>query len=363
MSQPPILIVDDNPQNIQLAAQALASQGHPLAFAQSGIEALQQVERIQPDLILLDVMMPGMDGYEVCRQLKAKAQTADIPVIFLTAKSDEESLALGFAAGAVDYVSKPFNTGEIQARVNTHLKLRVALRQLKEANAAKDRFFSIISHDLKGPFNGLVGISDLLVDEFDQLPKEEMLPLIEGINHSSKTGYRLLIQLLEWARAQTGRIAFEPSSLGLAPLVQEVVDLLNEQAKAKEITWALDIPAEATVFADAQMLHTVLRNLLSNALKFSHRQSQISIGAEAVEMGWQVSVKDQGVGMKPEVLAKLFKLDQQVTTPGTQGEEGTGLGLLMVQEFLSRHDQPIWVESTPGQGTQFYFTLAPAPTD
>lgn len=358
MNQPPILIVDDNPQNVQLAAQSLATVGNPLAFAQSGPEALKQIGLIHPDLILLDVMMPGMDGFEVCQKLQEDPETASIPVIFLTAKSDEESLSKGFAAGGVDFVGKPFNPEEVRARVTTHLRLRRALRELKAANAAKDRFFSIISHDLKGPFNGLVGISDLLVEEFDQLTKEEMLPLIEGLKNSSRTGYRLLQQLLEWARAQTGRIEYAPAKVDLKLLAEETQSLLSEQARAKQIELVLDLPEGATGWGDKNMLLTVLRNLTSNAIKFSHPGSTVRLEAQKIEMGWQVCVADQGVGMDDAARQKLFKLDTPLSTEGTSGEEGTGLGLLLVHEFIKRHEGQLWVESTPGQGSQFYFTLS-----
>ncbi|OGH00376.1 MAG: hypothetical protein A2600_10425 [Candidatus Lambdaproteobacteria bacterium RIFOXYD1_FULL_56_27] len=357
MTQAPILIIDDNPKNVQLAAQSLAGIGRPLAFAQNGTDAISQAGLLQPDLILLDVMMPGMDGFEVCKALKQDPKTQSIPIIFLTAKSDAESLTKGFEVGGVDYVAKPFLPAELRARVETHLALRQTTQALLESNQTKDRFFSIISHDLKVPFNGLIGIANLLVEEFDQLTKEEMLPFLEGLQKSAQYGFHLLVQLLDWSRTQTGHIQWEPSSIDLTQVGQETLGLLREAAVQKKITLSLELGETTPVQADHKMIQTILRNLVSNAIKFTPNGGQVILGASASEAGWSVYVKDTGVGISENNLQKLFLLDQQFYTAGTAGEEGTGLGLLLCHEFAKAHGTRLAVESTVGQGTRFSFTL------
>ena len=357
MSQAPILIIDDNPKNVQLAAQSLAGIGRPLAFAQNGTEAVSQAGLLLPDLILLDVMMPGMDGFEVCKALKQDPKTQSIPVIFLTAKSDAESLTKGFEVGGVDYVAKPFLPAELRARVDTHLKLRQTTQALLVSNQTKDRFFSIISHDLKVPFNGLIGIANLLVEEFDQLTKEEMLPFLEGLQKSAQYGFHLLVQLLEWARTQTGHIHWEPSAFDLTQVAQETFGLLKEAALQKKIELHLEMGEVTPVRADHKMIQTILRNLVSNAIKFTPNGGTVTLGASASEKGWTLYVKDTGVGISEKNLQKLFLIDQQFYTAGTAGEEGTGLGLLLCHEFAKAHGTRLSVESTLGQGTKFSFSL------
>ncbi|HID99284.1 MAG TPA: hybrid sensor histidine kinase/response regulator [Thiotrichaceae bacterium] len=226
-----ILIVDDNREIRMVLQRHLRKKGYEISQAEDGKMALLKVGQEKHDLILLDVMMPGMNGFEVCQQLKQEATTKDIPVIFLTAKADTDDVIAGLELGAVDYVAKPFNHKELLTRVNTHIELKAAkdiillqreeLKQaneeLKNANAAKDKFFSIISHDLGNLFHTLIGFSSFLTMQTDKISAEQKEDFLQSIHiqRASQKGYSLLSNLLEWARAQTGQITSKPAVLNL----------------------------------------------------------------------------------------------------------------------------------------------------
>lgn len=366
-AKPTILIVDDIPENIQVISSILYQKGVNLAIAQNGQEALGIVAKRAPDLILLDVMMPDMDGFEVCQRIKALPELQTTPIIFLTGRIQTEDIVKGFEYGAVDYITKPFNPAELISRVFTHLDLKRSRdiiaaqnhqlaqqnQELQALNATKDKFFSIIAHDLKNPFNALLSLSALLKDELRHYAPEDIERYVKRIYESAERSYTLLENLLEWARAQTGRMPFDPQAIYLRNLVADTVRLLDSQAQNKQITVSADIP-EAIVFsADMKMLAAVLRNFVSNAIKFTEPGGSVQISAQARE-GWvAITVKDTGIGIKPEVLANLFRIDVQHSAIGTAQEKGTGLGLILCKEFIERHGGQIQVQSEIGRGSQF----------
>lgn len=219
-----VLLVDDLAENLQVLGNILDENDIEFSYATSGKEALDAVAFKKPDLILLDINMPEMNGFEVCKKLKKDPETMDIPIIFLTAKADSEDIVEGLSIGAVDYVTKPFNTKELLSRVFTHLELfnsrkmiRKQNEELREMIDTKNKFFSIIAHDLRGPFNTLLGFSDLALKEFDHMDPEEIRDMIKHIHSSSVRGFELLNNLLEWSRSQTGRIKCEPIDFSLSP--------------------------------------------------------------------------------------------------------------------------------------------------
>lgn len=352
-----ILIVDDVPKNIQVAASILQKEGYLMAFAQNGVVALNQTESIQFDLILLDIMMPEMDGFEVCKQLRRNPATKDIPIIFLTAKTDTESIVQGFQLGAMDYVTKPFNGAELLARVRTHLELNETHRQLIEANATKDKFFSIIAHDLKNPFNALIGLSRLLMNQFDRMDQESIKEMITLIHDSSNNTYQLLENLLDWSRMQTGKIKWQPTEIGLGAIAYENVCLLNPAAEKKEIRLLSEVHQDTTVYADPNMINMVIRNLLSNAVKFTPKGGEVKIYSQTKGDSEEIVIADTGIGIHQDDISKLFRIDQHVSTPGTEKESGTGLGLILCKEFVEKNGGEIRVESEIGTGSCFYFSL------
>lgn len=356
-SKPLILIVDDNPQNIQVLGNVLYGNDYNVSVSSSGAHALQSVSSNPPDLILLDVQMPGMDGFEVCRTLKSDPLTSGIPVIFLTAATETEKVILGFELGAVDYITKPFNTSELLARVATHIELKFAREKLIEINATKDKFFSIISHDLRNPFAGIRIVSESLLKNIGKYDTNKTAELVELICNTSRQGSELLENLLEWSRTQTGVIKFNPSEINISETVKKCIGVILPHSGNKNITVSNNVPDNVSLFADEYMLETILRNLLSNAVKYTPVSGSVIVSVKEYEEHFEITVKDSGIGISMDVQSKLFKLDLSSSMPGTADEKGTGLGLILCKEFVESHGGTIWAESEQGKGSEFKFTI------
>ena len=240
---------------------------------------------------------------------------------------------------------------------NAELQLRKAEKILQEANASKDKFFSILAHDLKNPFNSLMGMSELMVEEFGVLSDKEKLQMLRQINQTSESAYALLENLLDWSRVQTGSISVFQEDLLLKKILDEVIDLSRLHAFSKDISIQKSVPEHTIVFADENMLRTIIRNLLSNAIKFTPKGGEIILAAHTEANRVQISIQDNGLGMDAETVDKLFKISEKVKTYGTADESGTGLGLIIVREFVKENSGSVSVQSTPGKGTTFTVTL------
>lgn len=383
---PSVLVVDDNPKNLQLMSAMLNQEGYKLYITNSGENALTFLNQTLPDLILLDVMMPGLSGFEVCRKIKSQSRYRNIPVIFLTARNEVEDIVEGFEAGAVDYIVKPFHAKEVFVRVNTHLQLKLAREQmvaknreleelnkslglskaiieadaekLAQLNAEKNRFFSIIAHDLRGPVTGLSSLSEILHEQMGNLSADETQTMIGLLNTTSKQVVDLLANLLDWARIQMNAISFEPENLPLADTIQDVLRVFRTPMQEKSISLSENLEPSLVVFADANLLKTVLRNLLSNAIKFTPSNGTITISAKTLlDSSIRIAISDTGIGMDEDMVGRLFRLDQKVSRPGTEGEASNGIGLLLCRDLINRQGGEIRVESRPGQGSTFWFTV------
>lgn len=359
-----VLIVDDVARNIQVVASILQKEGYRMAFAQDGKAALEQVKRTDFDLILLDIMMPEMDGISVCQELKTNPDTRDIPVIFLTAKTEPEDIVKGFETGAVDYVTKPFNSSELLARVKTHLELKAARetlkqnnKELKELNAQKDKFFSIIAHDLRNPIQTLLLSTELLNSSYDSYDDEKKKTYIRRFHKSANHISTLLENLMHWSRAQRGMITPVPNQLDLYTIAAGTLTLLSQQAAGKEITLESSVPRGTPAFADQDMVQAVFRNLISNAIKFTPHGGKVEISAQEAGANIRFNITDTGVGMPPETVEKLFRIDGHISAKGTDGEKGTGLGLILCKEFVEQNNGTINVDSSEGKGTCFTVLL------
>ncbi len=530
-----VLIVDDNPTNLGVVADYLKDYGFKTPVASSGELGLKRAKFIHPDIILLDVMMPGIDGFETCRRLKADAETKDIPVVFMTALASTEDKVTGFEVGAVDYVTKPLQQEEVLARITTHLSIRDLTRRLQkknvqleassevaqqitsilelpellvkmveliqtkfayyfvgvwlldysedgangnnltlrashgrnnnlqidqeviipldtpnaeanillrvcqsgqlcladegnlslkllvlplrvgqkilgvldirnetpfnnedqtilqtlaaqiaiairnaqlyerqknlrhmeeerarglaELNASKDRFFSIVAHDLRGPFQPLMGMSELLYTMADSIAPKDIREMGTTINRSAKNIFNLLENLLQWSRMQMGRMPFEPEKLHLRSIVEATISLLATNASDKGITLQDKVRPGVFVWADPNILDMVIRNLISNALKFTPSGGQIIVSSNQTNPLVEVSVTDTGVGISQADQEKLFKIDVHHSTLGTAKEQGTGLGLVICKDMVEKNGGHIWVESELGQGTTVKFTV------
>jgi PAS domain S-box-containing protein len=232
--------------------------------------------------------------------------------------------------------------------------------RLLELNATKDKFFSIIAHDLKGPFTSIIGFSGLLIDHVQNKDYKGIFEYAEFIQESSFRAMSLLSNLLEWARLQTGSIKFNPVTFNISDVVEDVAELSKDPARQKKITLSYEVPKNTFVVADREMIGNVLRNLVSNAIKFTNPEGKITISARQDQEELMMMVSDNGVGIESNKLKELFRIESNHSTKGTQNEVGTGLGLILCKEFILKHGGKIWVESDQGKGSTFYFTIPEA---
>lgn len=246
---------------------------------------------------------------------------------------------------------------EIKMRKEAEERLMKQTEQLKEMNLAKDKFFSIISHDLKSPFQGLLGFTEMITEDFDSMSDEQRKNIIKEIRNTSLHIYNLLINVLEWSRLQTHRIDFLPEKIVLRDEVEAVKNLLLINSSSKNISIHNEVAVDCHVFADPNMLRSVLHNLLSNAVKFTRQDGYVKVRASLAGNFYVVNVIDNGIGISQEDIGKIFSIGIQYSTKGTANEQGTGLGLTLCKEMIERHGGSIWVESTPGTGSSFRFTL------
>lgn len=387
-----ILVIDDNPKNLDVLSELFDQHDFIMLFALDGKSGLQRTESGHPDLILLDIMMPEMDGFETCRRLKASDKTKDIPVIFMTALSETADKLTGFECGAVDYITKPIQPEEVLARVNAHLTIRKLQQelqkknmvlekcvvrlaeqndqlkekntqldeknvQLKALNADKDKFFSIIAHDLRNPLNTLRLLPEIIVQNIEKYSKDDILKVIRTQQNTMENLSALLENLLTWSRIRQGIIEYCPQQIDVKELIARNVTLLRPNAEQKQITLSSEIEEKTFVYADCHMVDTVVRNLLSNALKFTEPGGNITISAIQNDLAVEVSVSDTGIGIAEKHLPELFRIDTKYKRSGTANEPGTGLGLLLCKEFVKRNDGSIRVESEVGRGSTFKITL------
>ncbi|KAF0129023.1 MAG: hypothetical protein FD155_2848 [Bacteroidetes bacterium] len=385
---PTILAVDDNPRNLQLISSLLSGKGYKVVVANSGENALKYLGIKQPDLLLLDIMMPGLSGYEVLETIKKNPDIVDLPVIFLTAKSELSDIVKGFAMGAVDYITKPFKSEELLARVETHIELKRMRNQLSEnnnallklnqelteskeiikkdaeklakLNAEKDRFFSIISHDLRNPFNGCLMATELLFTRFNELSPEEISAFIAALHDAATNMNKLLENLLNWAQLQMGTLKTKLQPVDLSIAISNAVELQKSVVMKKDITITQKIGSPAKAKADQGMVDMVLRNLISNAIKFTPAGGKVVIQVEETAHEIAVSVKDSGIGMNKALQNKLFRINEKVSRPGTEGEQSTGLGLVLSFDMTQRMNGSLGVESEEGKGSTFTLTLPKA---
>ena len=233
-------------------------------------------------------------------------------------------------------------------------------KELKELNATKDKFFSIVAHDLKNPFQGILGFVELLHNDLSEFDQDELKQIIGQIKEATENAYNLVLNLLEWSRLQLNRIVFNPEKFDMHTLVKKESANLKAQSDAKKIIVSSDLEEKTLVFADQNMIAMVIRNLISNAIKFSHEGGEIRIQSNVLHKFMDIEVKDNGVGISKENISKLFRVNEQIVSQGTAKEKGTGLGLILCKEFVEKNKGKIWVESSLGIGSSFH-VLLPSP--
>ncbi len=371
-----ILIVDDNPENLDVLFDLLNGKGFELLFAIDGASALQRTEIAEFDLILLDVMMPGMDGFEVCRRLKMNPKTRDVPIVFMTALTDTVNKVKGFEAGAVDYITKPIEAEEVLARVNTHLNMRclqkelhaknaelhasnqelqTALEREKELNGLKTRFVSIASHEFRSPLALIQLTAGMLKCYRDRMPDGKEEKHLEIIETAVEEMTGILNDVLMLTKAEAGNFQFRPEALDIEEFCQRVVDKFRLMSAA---THRIAFSADGEHFqaaADPQLLHSILSNLLSNAIKYSPDGGMIQVDIFPKDTEFELSVTDEGLGISQEDRSHLFDAFQR--GKNVSGIKGSGLGLSIVKQFVELHGGTITVESEAHKGSTFTVTL------
>lgn len=360
-----ILIVDDVMSNVLLLKVLLTNEKFAIATASNGRQALEQVEKENPDLVLLDVMMPDMSGFEVAQHLKSNPNTADIPIIFLTALNSTADIVKGFQVGANDFISKPFNKEELIIRVTHQISLVAAKRlilskteELQRTIAGRDKLYSVIAHDLRSPMGSIKMVLNMLILN---LPSEkigaEMYELLTMANQTTEDVFSLLDNLLKWTKSQIGKLNVVYQDVDLVEVTDGVIEIFSMVASLKKIRIHEMKPEKMMVNADIDMLKTVVRNLLSNAIKFSKENSEVLVKMEEVDGMAVVSVQDYGCGISEEGQKKLLHTDTYFSTFGTNNEEGSGLGLLLCKDFVVKNGGKLWFTSKEGEGSIFSFSI------
>jgi signal transduction histidine kinase len=259
-----------------------------------------------------------------------------------------------------------FNEGicrDITDRKHAEEELKRKNDELLKLNMEKDKFFSIIAHDLRSPFNGFLGLTQIMAEKLSDLTMDEIQRFAVSLRKSATNLFRLLENLLEWSRLEQGLIPFRPASVELRKVSEQSIEMITETAKIKGVGILNNISPGLMVFADTNLLQTVLRNLVSNAVKYTRNGGTINLYAKALTNNTvEISIVDSGIGMSPDLLEKLFRLDDQKSRKGTDGEPSTGLGLIICKDFISKHGGTICVESEEGSGSTFYITLPIPPS-
>ena len=354
-SLPVVLVVDDQQANVRMVGALLARSGCQVLTALGGQEGLEQARTHKPDVVLLDMRMPGMDGFQVMAQLRAHPETRDLPVIFLTADDDRENLVRAFAAGAIDYITKPFVAEELLARVRTHVDLKKSRDALRRFAQEKQQMAELVAHDLRNYFANIVFASDLVGANARTAGDGQLERLAESIRSSADSGMLFLQAFLEQQEHVAHGAEVEP--LPVRTMLREVVDLLGRSAAAKRIELELLEHEVIVVTGLRPGVAHVLQNLVSNAIKYSPPDSRVSIGAMQTARTGRVMVMDRGPGIREEDQARLFQRFAKGGNEPTQGESSTGLGLAMAKQQARAMGGNLWYDAREGGGSVFTLEL------
>ena len=359
-----VLIVDDSAMARRQIQFFLKRDGFEVYEAKSGEEALWLINEVDPELILMDVTMDGMDGMETCRRIKEDAANINLPIIFLSAMGDREEIVRGFKSGAIDYIVKPFHPAESLTRIRTHLNVKklAQLREkhileLKHLNQTKDRILRVASHDLRNPVAAIAGLAEFLKEDTENLNPSQM-EIVDAIEEAGKSVVTLLNELLDLSAFDSGQVNLKKESINLCELIRNLVPLFRGEAERKNIrleyTCGSDLPK---ISCDRQQIRRVADNLLSNALKFTPHGGTVAVHVKGSGNDVVMEVRDTGPGIPTHEASALFKEFGTTSNLPTGGEKSTGLGLSICHRILSAHKGSIHYENLPEGGTCFSVTL------
>jgi signal transduction histidine kinase len=364
-----LLIVDDDKSNLLILIDILQTD-YTVYTAKDGEEAIKKAEKFLPDLILLDIIMPGIDGYETFTRLRELERTAKIPVIFITGLSEKGSEEKGLSLGAVDYVTKPFNSMVVKLKITHQMKIINLQRALtnaaeiaKNANEIKSAFIANMSHEMRTPMNAIVGLTGLILEEEDVPAK--IKETLEKINTAGNTLMGLINDVLDISKIEAGKLELMPVQYDVASLLNDIITLNMIRIENKPVTFILDIADDLpkSLFGDDLRVKQILNNMLSNAFKYT-KMGFVTLGvsadfAAANKCVWiSFYVKDTGIGIREKDKVKLFSDYDQVDTSANREIEGTGLGLSITRKFVEMMDGEISVESEYGKGSIFYVHIS-----
>ena len=357
-----ILIVDDNKENIKVLGLALKEKEYNLTVAFSGPDALEILDATNIDLVLLDVMMPGMDGFEVCRRMKENENTREIPVIFITALTETNSIVKGFEVGGVDYLTKPFKKRELFARVDTQLKIKNQKLKLEEQKQelestikSRDTLYSIIAHDIRSPLANIKSVLSALHN--DMIDQDSFQQLVAMLQITTSETYDLLENLLLWTKSKITALKPSIKMVEAKELIEKTVMVLQPSAEKKGISLTTELSKAGSITADSNMISTAVRNLVSNAIKFTQAGGEIKVICSTSSEETVIEVHDYGVGISEENIRKLLDAEEHFTTYGTDHEKGSGLGSKLVLGFIRSHGGQLSIESKPGKGSVFRISI------
>lgn len=397
-----ILVVDDHPNNLKVVGTILGAE-YSISFANNGENALRLLEHNQPSLILLDIMMPGIDGFEVCRRIKENPRLKQIPVIFLTARSDTDTLVKGFQVGAVDFIAKPFNIQEITVRVSTHLalynsrlqiqdiceklqvsegalklayseladykdhleelvhqrtaELQTAKEKAEESSRLKTAFINNVSHEIRTPLNGILGFNQLLAQE--ELTDGERTEYLSGLKKSATRLIQTVTDFLDISQLVSGSMSQRPDRFNLADFFYDLTEEFELRFRQKELVLQTEFPETpepVILTADKELFFKVFRHLIDNAEKFT-QTGGVTVGFSVPGPVLEIWVKDTGIGISAENKDKIFEPYFQEDLSSTRGYEGSGLGLSIVDGLVTLMGGKVFVESQKGTGSTFIITL------
>lgn len=352
-----VLIVDDQHSNRQVMMSMLRGRGYEVALAEGGEEALAIIPQFMPDLVLLDVAMPGMDGYEVCERIKADSALADIPVIFVSAMQEIDNKVRGFQVGGVDYITKPFKVEEVLARVRSQITLSHQRQQIIALSRTKDQLIHTVSHDLKNPINIIMGYVDMLTRP-EELTHAEITEFANSVMSTARNMNALVSDLLDISQLETGGIKLKIQTVRAATAIENALIALEMMAGQKNVELSAEVdPPDLAFPADPRRIGQVLANLVSNGIKYTPEGGRVHVSAHR-DNGWAVlRVMDNGLGIPADVLPRLFEKFYRIPDAEYYQQEGTGLGLSIVQGIVEQHGGTIAVESEVGQGSVFQVAM------
>lgn len=346
-----IIVLDDEPANIYLIEGLLLENGYEVTSFLDPFQCLEYLENNTADVLLLDLMMPGISGHEVLDKLKANEKTKDIIVLMVTAKTDSRALEQSFNKGAVDFIKKPFEEIELLSRLRVAIKLRENENHLKTLLKQRDDFVRIISHDLRTPMTTIHGFAEMMLSDSELSDKHKQS--LQFIIDSSDYSYDYFNKLLSWALIESGDIKITPQKVGLKKLISSCLTIFTYKLEEKQLQMKTDLQDDLAIEVDETYFKQVVNNLINNSIKYSEPNKRISIILEKADDEYLLKVIDEGVGISDDKIQTFFKGSLVKSSRGTSGEKGTGIGLYICYKILQAHNFTISCTSELGTGSTF----------